>query len=85
MSVIYLSNIMVNREILIKLKKTNKMATIKTFSIARIKNLGNYENIRVELQFEMIEGENYLENLKIGKELLDESIKYMITGESKSK
>ncbi len=61
------------------------MSKIKTFSVARIKNLGNYENVRTELTFEMNDGEGYLENLRIAKELLDESIKFMITAKSEPK
>lgn len=61
------------------------MAKIKTFSVARIKNLGNYENVRTELTFELNEGESFTEALQESKVLLDESIRFMITSKTETK
>lgn len=61
------------------------MAKIKTFSVARIKNLGNYENVRTELTFELNEEESFADALEGAKVLLDESIRYMITAKTEIK
>ncbi len=61
------------------------MATIKTFSVARIKNIGNYENVRTELTFELNKDESFTEALQDAKILLDESIRFMITAKAENK
>lgn len=43
------------------------MAKIKTFSVARIKNIGNYENVRTELTFELNSDESFATALQEAK------------------
>ena len=56
------------------------MAKLKQFTVARVKNTGNFENVRTELTFELNEGENYQAAMVEAKLILDEAITTIITG-----